>query len=421
MESLRRKLLAGEAVVAGVLSGTSADGIDAVLARFPPPASGREALGPPESLAFRTSPFPRELAGRVRAALDGAPLGLRETALLSRDLGRAFGRAAGELARERGLELDLVGSHGQTVYHHDGRAADGPATLQIGDGDFVAEEAGCCTVSDFRQRDVASGGEGAPIAALADELLFAGLPRPAAILNLGGMANLTLLPGSPGERAGARGGKAGAGELLSFDTGPANSLLDGLARRLLGRPFDEGGSRALAGRADERLVEELLAHEFLRRAPPKSTGRDTFGEAWVESVVARARERGVLASDDAPEDLLASAAEFVARAALRALAEHGPSGVKWLVLCGGGIHHARLVDALALRSTPPVASSADFGVDPDAREALAFAVLAARCVLGEPVTRTSATGARAGRVLGKISPPVQEEREARVAREDGDG
>lgn len=387
-DRLRQRLHDGSAVVAGVLSGTSADGIDVALVRFGA-RSVERPLGAPQLLAFATTEYPAELRRTVRAVLDGGALGLRESALLSRDLGRAFGRAAREFAQEHRVELDLVGSHGQTVWHHDGHEPSGAATVQLGDGDFVAEEAGCAVASDFRQRDIAAGGEGAPISALADDLVFAELPRPAVILNLGGMANVTLLSEDPRENARA------------FDTGPANSLLDGLARRLLDRPFDEGGRAALAGTAHSGLLEELAQHPFLAKPPPKSTGRDTFGEAWVESVVARARELGV----ERREDLLATAADFVALSVARALRDFDVRA-QWLVVCGGGVHHQRVMNTLALRCPQPVASGEDFGVDPDAREALVFATLGARCALAIPVTRPSATGARAGRVLGKLSWPA---------------
>jgi len=392
VRQLWEKLRAGEAVVAGVSSGTSADGIDVALVRFPVECPGE--LARPRLLAYSTEPFPAELLGRVRAALGGEAVGLRETALLSRDLGRAFGAAARALARRSGLQLDLVGSHGQTVWHHDGEEPSGAASLQLGDGDFAAEEAGCAVVSDFRSRDMAAGGEGAPIAALADSLLFADLPRPAAILNLGGMANLTLLP-EPG------------GELMSFDTGPAGSLLDGLARRFLGEACDRDGACAARGRPSPALVAELLAHPFFDRPPPRSTGRDTFGEAWVERVVERARAVGVLDGDSRPEDLLASAADLVAAAIAGALERFAPPGIGRVVASGGGVHNRALVGRLSERIPVPVASALDFGVDPDAREALAFAWLAARCVLGRAVTVPSATGALAGRVLGKISPPAR--------------
>jgi anhydro-N-acetylmuramic acid kinase len=379
--------------VAGVLSGTSGDGIDVALCRFTA-RRGTEGhrLWRARCLAFETRPFPDELAPRVRAALDGAPLDARALALLSRDLGRAFGAAAGALAGREELELDLVGSHGLTVWHHDGVEESGPATLQLGDGDFVAEAAGCAAVSDFRQRDVAAGGEGAPISALADDLLFAAEPRPLGVLNLGGFSNLSWL-GGPGEPT------------RSFDTGPAGSLLDGLARRLLDAPYDAGGARAAAGRADERWIAGLLAHPFFETPPPRSTGRDTFGEAWVDGAVRRAQELGLWRPGGDPADLLRSGAAFVAAAVARSLDLHLGCRPARLLLAGGGVHHAPLAEELERRVGCPVASSASAGIDPDAREALVFAALAARCVLGEPSTCPAATGAGAGRVLGKISPP----------------
>lgn len=395
LERVRERLLAGEALVAGVLSGTSGDGIDVVLARLPPlgQARARGEPRPPQVLAYETLGFPPSVAGRVRSALDGEHLGLRQAALLTRDLGRAFGDAVREVAGSRGLAPDLVGSHGQTVYHHDGVEPTGAATLQLGDGDFVCEAVGCAVVSDFRQRDIAAGGEGAPLSALADDLIFAAVPRPALVLNLGGMANLTWLPSADGE-------------LLSFDTGPCGALLDGLARRFLGRDFDPDGATALAGRADEGLIEGWLAHEFLRRAPPKSTGRDTFGERWVDALVEQARRARVLQADREPADLFASAADFVARAAVAGALAFAPPGASWLVACGGGVGNRRVLQTLSARSPWPVATSEDFGVHPDAREALVFAVLAARTLVGAPVTSPSATGARAGRLLGKLSLPA---------------
>jgi anhydro-N-acetylmuramic acid kinase len=369
------------AIVAGVLSGTSADGIDVVLTRLRIDGEER-SLQPPEMLAFETLAFPGSLAPSVRAVLDGATLDLRGAALLSRDLGRAFGRAARDVADRNGLVLDLCGSHGQTVWHHDGVEPAGRATLQLGDGDFVAEEAGCTVVSDFRQRDIAAGGEGAPIAALADVLLFGNERRPVAILNLGGMGNLTVLEQGKGP--------------LSFDTGPANALLDGLARRLFDRPFDEQGEWAARGTPSPELVAELLEHPFLAEDPPRSTGRDTFGERWIDGLAE--------ASSLAPQDLMASAVEFVGRTVGLAFERHVSERPRRLFVAGGGAHNLTLCAAIERAVGLPAESSARAGVDPDAREALAFAVLAARCVLGIPVTSPRATGAEPGRVLGKISP-----------------
>lgn len=367
------------AVVAGVLSGTSADGIDVALCRL---RTRSNVLLRPELLAFETRAFPADQAARLRAVLDGGPCNLREAALLGRDLGRSFGRAARELAGQEGVGLDLVGSHGQTVYHHDGREPTGPASLQLGEGDHVAETAGCAVASDFRQRDLAAGGEGAPISALADGLLFEHVPRPFAILNLGGMGNLTLL----GER----------GEPLSFDTGPAGCLLDGLARALLDREFDPEGSHAARGRADSRRVARWLEHPFFERPPPRSTGRDTFGAPWVAEC---------LRAGGDPLDLLATAVEFVALTVAQSLARYAARQPRELLVAGGGIHNRALLSRIEAHCSCPVATTAERGVDPDAREALVFAVLGARAVLGMPSTSPSATRAQAGRVLGKISLP----------------
>jgi anhydro-N-acetylmuramic acid kinase len=242
--------------------------------------------------------------------------------------------------------------------------------------------------SDFRQSDVAAGGEGAPLSALADGLIFAGVARPLAILNLGGMANLTLLG-------------AHDDDLLAFDTGPAGSLLDGLARRLFDEPYDCDGVRARMGVPEPRLVHALLEHPFLARTPPKSTGRDTFGERFVTDLLDRARGMR-------REDLLASAVDFVAATVAQALERFAPaakSRFERLLVAGGGARNQALLSALARRAPCTIATTAEAGVDPKAREALVFAVLGARCALGIPSTHPGATGARAGRVLGKLSSP----------------
>jgi len=381
LEPLWSRLARGEAVVAGVLSGTSADAIDVALVR-----AGEDGVR--ATLAFGMRPFPEFLARELRAILDGRPLSAREAALLTRDLGRAFGRAARALADEHHLGLDLVGSHGQTVWHHDGVEPAGAATLQLGDGDFVARAAGAPVVSDFRMADLAAGGEGAPLSALVDPELFARAPRPLAVLNLGGIANVTFLAeGAPP---------------LAFDIGPANALLDGLARALLGQPFDRDGAVAATGTPHAGLLAELLAHPFFERPPPKSTGRDTFGAAHTSRVLARAQALRL-----PPRDVLATGVALVAEGVAAACARFLPAAPRELVLCGGGARHLGLVAELARRTALPVRSSALHGVDPDAREALFFAHLALRHALGLPSTLPSVTGARVGGVLGKLSlPPV---------------
>lgn len=388
--------------VAGVLSGTSVDGIDVAIAepRYEE-RDGVHRLAGLEQIAFSTEAFPKELWLRVLEALKSGVRGLEEVAVLHRDLGRAFGAAARRVAEVAGVgPLDLVASHGQTVFHHDGAEASGRSTLQLGDGDEVAEAAGCGAVTDFRTRDIAAGGEGAPLVALVDDVLFRDTPRPVAVLNLGGISNWTILP--------EEGGAARA-----FDAGPAGALLDGLARRLLGRLYDEGGRVALEGRVDSALFYWLCDHPFLQAIPPKSTGRDTFGEVWLDNVMVAC---GGLSDADA----LATAARFVAHAAVDALARwglKGDQGALRVAVGGGGIHNAAVGRALAEEldkagigvGLAPVGGrrwvpTGSLGIDPDAREALAFAALGARFAVGEPSTSPEATGALAGRVLGKWSP-----------------
>ncbi|MFT5288010.1 MAG: anhydro-N-acetylmuramic acid kinase [Planctomycetota bacterium] len=405
LSSVAGRLQDGSAVVAGVLSGTSVDGIDVALVRFPAIGEG-QSLGAPELLHFATQPFPEPLGSELRdfiADRDSARRGPREVALLHRDLGLAFGEAAAASARSAGIALDLVGSHGQTVWHHDGVESAGPMTLQLGDGDHVAAAAEATTVSDFRTADIAAGGEGAPLSALVDDVLFPDLRRPGVILNLGGIANLTIL----GPRS-----TAGVSPLLAFDVGPAGALLDGLARARLGQAMDRGGGVAASGEASEDLVRLLMAHPFLDLEPPKTTGRDTFGENFLGEVLAHGNG---LSS----KDLLASGARFVGLSILAAIERWGStwtgtdmpgkvpdSGGRptQLVVAGGGVHHGPLMATLAEGFGGRVSSTGDLGVDPDAREALCFAVLAARCVRGEPSTMPGASGAVAGRILGKVSP-----------------
>jgi anhydro-N-acetylmuramic acid kinase len=387
-ERLAQKILAGECVVAGVLSGTSADGIDVVLFRPRPVAGGQFEWNP---IAFETLPFAVDLAAEVRHVLDGGAIDLARLAHLNRDLGEAFGRAIKQVADGCGETVDLVGSHGQTVWHHDGVGERGRASLQLGDGDFVAEVSGAAVVSDFRQRDLAAGGEGAPIGHLVDPWLFPKLPLPGAILNLGGFGNLTLL--------------GDAGVLASFDTGPAGALLDGISRTCLGQEMDSGGEQAARGTCCEQLFAQWMGElePFLSTPPPRSTGRDSFGALWVQSLLQRA-------NGTPPCDLLATGVAVVAATVARSLADLTLCDLPTeLVVAGGGARNPELLRAIAKATSLPVVSSACHGVAPDEREALVFGLLAVAHVLEIPLpvkndsVRTP-TGAKLGRLLGKLSP-----------------
>lgn len=382
-----RSLESGEAVVAGVLSGTSGDGVDVVIARLEVEESGGayrpRAL---QQLAFACTPFPGDLGTRVRDVLDGAPLGLGAIAMLHRDLGLAFGEAVRALAKESGCSPVLVGSHGQTVWHHDGAAPGERATLQLGDADHVAQAAACWVASDFRQADIANGGEGAPLSALVESLLFADLARPGAVLNLGGIGNLTIL----GE---------GDEPLAAFDTGPAGCLLDGLTRRLIQAPMDRGGERALRGAVDEELLLSWMRHPFFF-GTSISTGRDTFGEHYVSKCLAEAQDRDGFHVDS----VLATAAAFVAETVAEGIRRAPLASLEGLCVAGGGVHNAALMSELGARTGLRVVSSVELGVDPDAREALGFAALGAGCALGWGWNGPDAPKKGVSRVLGRLSP-----------------
>jgi anhydro-N-acetylmuramic acid kinase len=372
------------------MSGTSADGVDVAIVDIAP-----EGL---EVLAFQTVPHPAALRRQIFALFDPATARLDDLCHVNFALGEVFAAALIRLARKSGIPLDsidLVGSHGQTVYHiPEGRRFGRTllrSTLQIGEPSVIAERTGITTVADFRPRDVAAGGEGAPLVPFADHVLFHDRRRWRAVQNIGGIANATFLP--------AGGATA---DILAFDTGPGNMILDRAAHVLTGgrARFDSGGRMAARGAIDEKWLAELLRHPYLARRPPKSTGRETFGVAYADRVLARARQRRLR-----PEDILATLTAFTARSiagAYRRFLPHAPDDV---ILCGGGARNRTLVRML--REELPEARvdpMDDFGLSARAKEAVSFAILAYATACGLPSNVPSATGARRPVILGKIVP-----------------
>lgn len=366
----------------GLLSGTSADGTDAALVRL----SGFGSATRIEAVAFLTVPYPSSLRARV---LRGPELSVEEVADLSLEIGDVFAQTAAAVAAAADLghgEIDLVGSHGQTVFHRPRRGNRPASTLQVGDPAPIVARTGAVVVSDFRTADVAAGGEGAPLAPLLDRLVFGGLGRPVVVLNLGGIANVTLVRG-PEE------------PVIAFDTGPANSLLDGVARRELDAPHDRDGREAARGSVHSELSNRLLANPYFELSPPKSTGRETFGDRLIDDV---RREHATLRT----ADLLATFTQFTVESIARAI-ERFVSPVARpteVIASGGGVHNRTLMDALRQRLDPiPVTTSDAYGVDPDAKEAILFAVLANETIHGRPGNLPEATGASRAVVLGRIS------------------
>ena len=363
----------------GLISGTSADGIDAALVRF----DGDATHARPELAFGRTYPWDPALRARlVELGQRTAMLTLDEVGELDVRIGRAFAQAAKAAIEASGVataDIAAIGSHGQTLRHR--AHGEIPFTLQLGDPSTIAERCGVRVVADFRRRDVAAGGHGAPLVPAFHAATLHSDAEDRAALNLGGIANFTLLPAN--------------GAVRGFDTGPANGLMDAWCLRHSGQAYDTGGGFAAQGRIDEALLARLLDEPWFALPPPKSTGRDQFHLAWVESKL-----RGDEAPADVQATLLALSVRTIADA-LRAAQPH----TQRVIACGGGVHNPLLMAALAAAMPGSVVeSSAMHGLDPDFVEAMAFAWLARETLAGRPGNLPAVTGAAGPRVLGAIYP-----------------
>jgi anhydro-N-acetylmuramic acid kinase len=382
--------------VIGLMSGTSADGIDAALLEIGP----GKALPRLRLLHYMVFPFPRGLRERILRAADEHPGGAGELCHLNAYLGELFAKAAASVARRAGVkprEVALIGSHGQTIMHLPRLRADGNlsvrSTLQIGEPSVIAERTGVTTVADFRPRDLAAGGEGAPLTPYLHALLFRHPQRDRIVLNLGGIANLTYLPKGRGLQG-----------ILALDTGPGNVLIDGVMARLTGGALrsDLGGQVAASGHVEPRLLRWLMAHPYLTRRAPKSTGRETFGPALVDTLLRRGADRLI-----AEEDLVATVTAFTAKSVALHVRRDLPRAATSaeLIVCGGGAENPTLVKRLQ-EALPTcrllTADEADF--PGRAIEASAFALLAYLTAHGVPGNLPPITGAARRVVLGKIVP-----------------
>jgi anhydro-N-acetylmuramic acid kinase len=361
----------------GLMAGTSLDGVDAALVRF----SGEAPRA--ELVAFHGIPYDPPFRERLVALMERG--GLRDTALMHVELGQRFAagaRATLDVAGVLPQDLAFVASHGQTVWHEPGKA-----TLQLGDPAVIAEALGVTVVSDFRSRDVAAGGQGAPLVPIADALLFAAPDRDRILLNIGGMANVTWVPAG-----------GALDRVIAFDTGPGVALIDALARLARpDRPFDVDGELAAGGRADQALVSELLRDPFFELLPPKSTGRERFG---VELVRRMADRMG-----GASADAVATALQLTVRSIAGQIDRWLPAGAHQVVGAGGGMRNPTLRRALAQALAPrTLVSFDDLFFDGDAKEAVAFALLGWLTLRGRPGNVPGATGATGARVLGVVTP-----------------
>jgi anhydro-N-acetylmuramic acid kinase len=359
----------------GLISGTSADAIDVALVSFDQK---------PRLVAALAAPYPQALRPRVLAlAREKAEINLDELGSLDTELGHAFADAALALLEREQIAPDAIhalGSHGQTVRHKPTLAA--PYTLQLGDPNVIAERTGITTVGDFRRRDIAAGGQAAPLVPGLHAALLSDPGQDRVVLNLGGIANITVLPRDP------------AAPLAGFDTGPANCLMDGWSLLQRGVGCDVGGEWAALGRVDEALLSQMLDEPYFHQTGPKSSGREVFNLDWLKRQLGERQPSPV----DVQATLLALSAHSVAAAIRR----DAPQAQQVLV-CGGGVHNASLMRALSEALTPvPVSSTASCGIDPDYVEAMAFAWLARQRLLSLPGNRADVTGARGPRVLGAI-------------------
>ncbi len=367
------------------MSGTSADGVDAAVVRLDDTSGRLEA----ELLFHDTRPYPRAVRERVLAAASATAPAIAELDFL---LGGLFAEAALHAVQGAGLaraEVDLIGSHGQTICHAPPRRDAPGSTMQIGQAAVIAERTGLPVVSDFRVRDMALGGQGAPLVPLADHLLLGRAGETRVLLNIGGIANLTA---SNGRRE----------DLIAFDTGPGNALLDALVRLAShgAEAFDRDGARAARGHVDERLLAELLSHPFFAQAPPRSADRDTFGAPFARRLLAEHASLPL-------EDVLATAAAFTAESIARAIRGlPAPfTRIDRVIASGGGVRNAALMAALRSRlAGVPLEESGAYGLPPDAKEAVAFAVLARETLLGRPGNVPAVTGAARPAILGTITP-----------------
>jgi anhydro-N-acetylmuramic acid kinase len=382
-------------LVLGMMSGTSADGIDATLVSI----SGAPPYLKIKLVGHVKENFPPEVRKMILRVAEQTPITPGDFSQLHARLGKLYARAA--LAACKKLKIsprrvDLIGNHGQTIFHQSAPVnflgASTASTLQIGDSSVVAALAGITTVGDFRPADVALGGQGAPLVPYADYLLWRDAKLGRVALNIGGIANFTVIPAN-----------ANSSRVMAFDTGPGNMLIDALVARFTHNQsqFDEGARLALRGKFIPQLLDQLMQDPYLQQKPPKSTGREYFGAAYVERILALGRRYRAK-----PNDLIRTATIFTSLSIVDALERFVLPKVKvhQLIVSGGGVNNPLLVGQIAaLLPGIPVVPSSALGIPIDAKEALAFALLAYETFHQRPSNLPSATGASGPAILGKIS------------------
>ncbi len=387
--------------VMGLMSGTSVDSVDACCARFWVETGTFQY----EILGNYTQPIPENLRSELLACMADTPIVMNDLCRLNFEVGELFAKAVEGALSHLGLAaeaIDCIGSHGQTVYHIPPVTRHGVvfpgSTLQIGEPCIIAERTGIPTIADFRTRDMAAGGQGAPLVCFADALLFPPQAGARCVQNIGGVANVTVLPP----------GSAGASEpIFAFDTGPGNMLIDGAMERLFHLPYDEDGRVAASGRVNLDLLDYLLQHPYLSAPPPKTTGRETFGKRFLDTVMRS------LHSQLQNEDVIATLTHFTAHTIVDAYEQfiliRYP--VEEMIVGGGGVYNPTLMASIRKlfeeRGISITLTQHDaYGISSKYKEAFAFAVLAWATAQGIPSNLPTCTGARHPVVMGKIIPGV---------------
>jgi len=380
-------------LVVGLMSGTSLDGISAVLLRVR--GSGTSTWF--RQVAFAQYPFPRGMKELLLRNSMPATSRVDEICRLNFVLAELYAESAKKLLRKAGVklrDLDLIGSHGQTIHHlPNPRKMFGKtirSTLQIGDPSVLATLTGVCTVGDFRVADMAVGGQGAPLVPYFDWLVFRSGSKSRILLNIGGIANITVLPKS-----------CTPDQVLAFDTGPGNMVVDALMQQFFNKPFDHDGEKASQGTVSLHLLKQMAKHPYLRRTPPKSTGREEFGMEFISTLLKHAKQR-------IATDIVATASRFTAFCVHDAYNRFVGKTMKAdeIIVSGGGARNRYILAELNRYFAGSKVRLADeFGVSSDAKEAICFAILANETIAGNPANMLGATGARKRVVLGKICRP----------------
>ena len=365
----------------GLISGTSVDGIDAVLASFP-------EGGGIDLVAHRHRPYPDDTRAQILALTQAGPNEIERMGELDMGLGEEFAAASLALLTETGVspgDVRAIGSHGQTIRHH--HSGGERYTVQIGSPAVIAERTGIVTVADFRAGDIAAGGQGAPLVPAFHQFLFRDPARDRVVVNIGGIANVTHLP------------RDFAAPVIGFDTGPGNTLLDRWIQHHLQRQFDKEGAWARSGSVIPELLETMLKEPYFSLQPPKSTGQELFNLDWLRSRLS------LLDSAPRPEDVQATLLELTVASIVQALQQQAPA-VDEVFVCGGGAHNLELMRRLQQEmGKVTVKTTAALSLDPDWVEAAAFAWLARQRLAAEPGNLPSVTGAQRAVVLGGIFAP----------------